>query len=877
MIEHDRTETGNAPADRRVAVIVPALNQVDNIDLLLGAILAQSGLVADLEILVADAGSTDGTVERVRAWEPRAPVRLIVGDERRGMAGDIVTAARAATSAVVVVMGADFRHPPESIADLVRPIVEGEHEMAVGSRYVSGGGTSDFSSRRRFWSRCARVLVWPLTDLTDPMSGFFAVRRDRLLALERGSAGVTTALGVVAAGGDGLRVVEVPYFFRDRARGRSKFGLLPLTAYCKQWIALAGGSVLRGSAKSLAAVVLPGLVADFLAFQLLFWLGLNLAAAHIASFALVAMSNSFANARWACTRNVEPRGSFERRQLRFVAICLMALFLRGGVLSVATDIWGLPPETAIVFGIAAGAMVQWLGNAFYVFPSAASTGPSVRWCVTALGVLLYVLALRLAFLGAVDLLPEEAYYWNYAQHLDIGYLDHPPMVAWLIWAGTRLFRDTEFAVRLGAYLSWLAAAFFCFALARNLYGKTAAFVAVLLFAGLPFFFAIGMVMTPDAPLTAAWAGALYFLERALLGERRAAWWGVGICVGFGLLSKYTIGLLGFAALLFLAVDPRSRMWFRRPWPYAAAVIAAVIFSPVILWNASHNWASFVFQGPHRLRSPLRFSVAHLLASVLVLVTPVGFAAILDSLIRRPGAFSEGRPRADDRRALFVATFTLAPLSVFVVYSFFHGVKLDWTGPLWLAMLPTLAAGITVEGQARAERPNALRRAWGPTIVTLLVAYGAGLHYLALGLPGVGYSANLSVLPVAWKEFGRQAALIEQEVEWLTGEEPLRVGLDKYFLSSQMAFYDPVDNDGAANTAGRSLFGRDSLMYDHWFPAHRQQGRTVILFALNPQDLLSGSVAAQFGYLDPVREQVIYKKTVQAGRFYYRVGYNYRTG
>ena len=96
---------------------------------------------------------------------------------------------------------------------------------------------------------------------------------------------------------------------------------------------------------------------------------------------------------------------------------------------------------------------------------------SIRWRVVSLAVLGYVIFLRLIFLGTLNLLPEEAYYWNYAQHLDIGYLDHPPMVAWMIWVTTKLGGNTEFAVRIGASASWLVAAFFCFRLTRNLFGK----------------------------------------------------------------------------------------------------------------------------------------------------------------------------------------------------------------------------------------------------------------------------------------------------------------------------------------------------------------------------------------------------------------------
>src|ERR1700743_884959 len=95
-----------------------------------------------------------------------------------------------------------------------------------------------------------------------------------------------------------------------------------------------------------------------------------------------------------------------------------------------------------------------------------------------LGVVRFLL--RLIYDGRVELFPEESYYWNYAQHLDIGYLDHPPMVAWLIKLGTLIFGDTEFGVRIGGILCTAVAAVFSYRLTRNLFGEAAAVIAVLL-------------------------------------------------------------------------------------------------------------------------------------------------------------------------------------------------------------------------------------------------------------------------------------------------------------------------------------------------------------------------------------------------------------
>src|SRR5581483_12220799 len=88
--------------------------------------------------------------------------------------------------------------------------------------------------------------------------------------------------------------------------------------------------------------------------------------------------------------------------------------------------------------------------------------------------------LRLIYSSQVELLPEEAYYWNYARHLDIGYLDHPPMVAWLIRLGTAVFGDTEFGVRIGAVCCGAVASFFVYRLTRNLFDEASALVALVL-------------------------------------------------------------------------------------------------------------------------------------------------------------------------------------------------------------------------------------------------------------------------------------------------------------------------------------------------------------------------------------------------------------
>jgi len=115
---------------------------------------------------------------------------------------------------------------------------------------------------------------------------------------------------------------------------------------------------------------------------------------------------------------------------------------------------------------------------------------------------------------------------------------------------------------------------------------------LMLFAVLPYFHGVSFVLLPDASLVACWAAALYYFHRMLVHSDSRAFIGIGIFMGLGLLSKYTMVLLGFAAFVFVIIDPSSRKWLKSPGLWVAIAIAALLFMPVIIWNANHEWASF---------------------------------------------------------------------------------------------------------------------------------------------------------------------------------------------------------------------------------------------------------------------------------------------
>jgi len=173
-----------------------------------------------------------------------------------------------------------------------------------------------------------------------------------------------------------------------------------------------------------------------------------------------------------------------------------------------------------------------------------------------------------------------------------------------------------------------------------------------------------------------------------------------------------------------------------------------------------------------------------------------------------------------------------------------------------------------------------RRLWAPTVVVTLILFGGFLHYLALGLPGVvGYDHNMT-LPVAWEEMGRLVEDLEHTTEKTTGHEALVVGMDKYYIASQMAFYrrDALNpQEGVENTTSSNLFYGNGLMYEYWFPSREQNGRTLILVSFDVKGLEYKVVAARVRSLGPIREQSITKNGRTVGHFFYRLAYGYHAG
>lgn len=575
-----------------------------------------------------------------------------------------------------------------------------------------------------------------------------------------------------------------------------------------------------------------------------------------------------------------------RTQLRWSAcIAFLALALRGGVIASALG-FGATAWLAVLAGVVAGWGSISLGRAWL------DTPPS--WSYSALAILGAAMLLRIVYLDVLPLLPEEAYYWSYAAHLDMGYLDHPPLVAWLIALGEFVVGRTDAGLRLGAFLCGLITAGFVYGLARRLVDQTSALMAAALAAALPFFFGAGVIMTPDALLIAAWSAALYFFHGALITGNRTSWPAAGVAMGLGLLSKYTIALLGLAALVFIVLDQRSRRWLTRWEPYAAAAIALTLFAPVIVWNYEHDWASFVYQAWSRFGDESSFSLHVLLMNVLMVATPLPLLALPLLFAKRWTRESHTTPEpehATPRNRLFAACFVFTPLLVFCWSALKHEPRLNWTAPIWLATLPLTGWMIVHADALPVWRRGATMYRLAKSLPTALLMLNAGLlYYVALGVPGLPHPKSFA-RAMGWATATRHLQEVHDQLTRTTGSAPIIVGMDKYFTAAQLSYHASrlladqearrrVGQTPMTVTAKGAVFGGDGLMFDYWDAPQQFAGRAFIMVSRHEAALESAGSETFFRALGTDIHPLPLINDGPGGNrqvidcYYYRIGYDY---
>jgi 4-amino-4-deoxy-L-arabinose transferase-like glycosyltransferase len=396
-------------------------------------------------------------------------------------------------------------------------------------------------------------------------------------------------------------------------------------------------------------------------------------------------------------------------------------------------------------------------------------------------------AVRLVVAACLPLAPDETYYWVWSHALATGYLDHPPMVAFWIRMGTLLAGQSAFGVRLLGPLSAALASWFLFDAARRLFpGRPAGPAAVLLLNGSLLLGVGSVIMTPDAPLMFFWTATLWAMVRLIDSDSGAWWLAAGLFGGLALGSKYTALFLWVGVGLWLLLVPAARPWLRRREPWAAVLLGALLFAPVLAWNAAHGWAGFARQGGRvGAWQPMRAVgfLAELIGGQIGLATPWIFILCMTGLVvaaRRTWTHRE--PRWS-----LLAALSVPPILVFVQHALGDRVQGNWPAVIYPAAA-LAAAGLVRPGRNTAWI-GAAALGFGVTVVvyiqatTGLIPLPPRLDPIAMRLAG-------------WDGLARQVEAMRQQA----GAD--YVAVESYAAASELAWWLPP---------GVSVVGVD----DHW--------------------------------------------------------------
>jgi len=336
-------------------------------------------------------------------------------------------------------------------------------------------------------------------------------------------------------------------------------------------------------------------------------------------------------------------------------------------------------------------------------------------------------ALRLLAAGTIHLTEDEAYYRLWAQHLQFGYLDHPPMIAWWIRLGELIAGDTPLGVRLIPVLGSGLSTWLIGDLTRRLGAEPrTAFRAALWYNATLTVCLGGMLAIPDAAASLFWTVTLWALAR-FWASRRAVWWlAAGAAAGLAVLSKYSGLFLAPGVLLWLLLVPGGRAELRKPGPWLAAVLAACIFAVNIAWNAQHHWLTFSKQfGRVAAGGFSPEHLAELLGAQFLLFTPIMAVYAIGGVGRA------WRERADVGAVqLALPVVTAAPFAAYLlIHSLHDRVQDHWPAPLFGAFAICAAVAADRSGGSPGWR---LARRLAPAIGFVIAA--AAFMLVALPSP-----------------------------------------------------------------------------------------------------------------------------------------------
>jgi dolichol-phosphate mannosyltransferase len=361
-----------------IALVIPTYNERDNVGKLVES-LDRALQTESYEILFVDDDSPDGTAAAVDSLTDRYPVSVLVRKGRRGLASAVVEGIQATSAPIVVVMDADLQHPPEQITALLEQVRSGA-DVAVASRYVTGGTAPGLSRFRSVASRGAVMLAHALLPrslgIADPMSGFFALRRTLIDGHNLQPVGYKILLEILSVTNPSL-VAEVPVALHKRAAGKTKMGIQQKLEYLAHVLSLLARTKELTRFVKFCAVGLSGVGVNLgILWLLTERAGLFYLLSATISIECSIISNYLLNEFFTFRDRRYGGGSrLLVRLARFNAVSLVGVGLNLGVLWILTSLAGLYYLVSNLCGIVVATTWNYLVNSRWTWRIRSAAGP----------------------------------------------------------------------------------------------------------------------------------------------------------------------------------------------------------------------------------------------------------------------------------------------------------------------------------------------------------------------------------------------------------------------------------------------------------------------------------------------------------------------
>ncbi|MGE0053096.1 MAG: ArnT family glycosyltransferase [Hyphomicrobium sp.] len=382
-----------------------------------------------------------------------------------------------------------------------------------------------------------------------------------------------------------------------------------------------------------------------------------------------------------------------------------------------------------------------------------------------------LVGVHLALAATLYLTEDEAYYRLWSLAPSLSYLDHPPMVAWLIALGRAIAGDTALGVRLLAPFLLALGVLVVWRTATLLYNRNIAICASWFFLAMPLLGVGGVIITPDVPSVAFYTLLILALAELKRTDNANIWLVIGALAGGGLLSKYTNLFAGATILIWVLAVPQNRRWLWSPQLWIGGAIALAISTPVLIWNWQHDWASFAKQFG-RVGSGNEMGFFHpieMWGGYFALASPL--IALL-SLIGLVDTCVRAIRQRDSADVLLVAA--IAPLLIYFTAHTLHArVQANWMAPLYPEFAICAALGLS-----RISQRSRSATAWTAIFVGL---FSTAAIYVHAVVPLIFLRKDPTGQMRGWPEFTASLRHLA------SGSNAQWISTSSYATTAQLAF------------------------------------------------------------------------------------------